>query len=328
MDLYNSFSSNFDDSYYQNGIFTKPSNYNQDYNEILKNDMYKFEINYPLEENTPFNNIFEEKSTGFISKINNHIEKINEIKDNKNIEENSFTEFKKEINQNLTRKKTKRDGIEKRKCGRKKKDSDEKGTHTKNYDDNIIAKIKTILMNSILDLLNKSFIYFNPDHKPFLKFALEKNKYKSIKKDINLKLLKTKIKDILNIEVSSKYTIKDKNYNKILIKKIYDEGKETNIIKILELTFGDLLNIFSESETISDELQEKISHIEKINENFRRLPYYLNKIKEDNNRESEEDMKAHIDRIKYLSINFEKWFNEKIAKKNKSENAQNIIVLI
>ena len=339
MDSYNSFPSNFNDIFsiqkigdynnFQNDFFSKPSNYDQDYfpMEKVKNEsIFQFGINDSIEKNNPFNITFAEKSTDFISKINNSSEKLNEIKDNKKIEENSFNQFK-EKNQNLTGKKTKRNDIEKKNFGRKKKDSDEKGSHTKNNDDNIITKIKIILINSILDLLNKSFIYFNPDPKPFLKSALEKNKYKSIKKDINLKLLKTKIKDIFNNEISSKYTIKDINSNKILIKKIYEEEKETNIIKILELTFGDFLNIFRE--TISTELQEKISHIEKINENFRCLPYYLNKIMEEkSNRESEGNMKSYIDKIKYLSINFEKWFYKKSEKKSKSNNEKNIIVLI
>ena len=129
MDPYNSF--DFDDSYSQNDIFAKHSNYNQEYftNEIEKNGpIFKFGINDPLEENYPFNIIPEGISTDFISKMNNHPEKINEIKDNKKIEESSFSKFKKEKNQNLTGKKTKRDDIEKRNCGRKKKDSDEKGT--------------------------------------------------------------------------------------------------------------------------------------------------------------------------------------------------------
>ena len=208
----------------------------------------------------------------------------------------------------MTGKKTKRDDREKNNFGSKKKDK--KRNHTKQDDDNIIIKIKVKLFNSILDLLNKSFIYFNPYHKPFLKLSLEKNKYKSIKKDINLKLLNTKLREIFYNDINSR--------NTTTVKKIYEEEKETNIIRILELTFGELLNVFRR--TISIELQEKISHIKNISDNFKCLPYYLNEILEKNdNIESKENIKSYVDKFKDLCIDFENWFYKKRAKKTKND---------
>ena len=105
-----------------------------------------------------------------------------------------------------------------------------------------------------------------------------------------------------------------------LINKIYEENVETNVIQILELTFGDLLNIFRE--TITNELQEKIRLINYIKENFKCLPYFLEKIIADEkaNGEIEDNINVYVDKIKELSMNYEKWFNKKRTRKTKNDN--------
>ena len=210
-------------------------------------------------------------------------------------------------NQNLIGKKTAREDIKEKNRGRKKKSSNEVGTHTKYSADNIIIKIKITILNSIKDLLNSSFIYLNSNQKQFLK--LVKGKNKSIKREDNLELLSSKIKDIFSEDISSKYSANDKNHNLVLIQKIYEERKETDIIQILELTFGELLNIFRG--TISNELQKKISSIKYFKEKFRCLTDFIEKVKYEESKkgETEENIKEYINKIKDLSMNYEEWFN-------------------
>ena len=290
-------------------------------------------LNFPLDEGSrdesadlnkinkedelyPFNAIpFSIQSTCLISKTNNSPEFKNEIKLNEKIEQSPRIQFKKQENHNLIGIKIKRDDIRKKSCGRIKKGSDEIGFHTKYSEDNIIVKMKNYLFNSIKDLLNNSFIYPNLNQKPFLK--LVKGKNQSIKRDVNLELLKTKLKDIFSEDISCKYSTKDKSNNIVLIQKIYEEQKETDIIQILELTFGELLNIFRG--TVLPELQEKITHIHYIKEKFRCLPDYLKKIttEERKNGENEGNIQTHLDKIKELSMNFEEWFIKKRSRFSK-----------
>ena len=146
-----------------------------------------------------------------------------------------------------------------------------------------------------------------------MKLSLEKSKYKSVKKDFNVGLLKTKLKTIFFNDISTKYKKNaDINNNKLLIEKIYEEKKETDIIKILELTFEELLNIFRR--TISSELQEKINNIKNFDKNFR---YLTDLIEEENIKGESED---YTNQIKYLTNCFENWFNDKKARRNKNDN--------
>ena len=305
----------FLDKSYQNDILNESQNYFGDSSieERINEHSGRFGINSPSNKNINilYNLNNEQQSTGFNSKINNFSEIINQ---NKIVKKNPIKEGE---NQNLIGKKTKRDNKDEKEFGRKKKGSAQVKFHTKYNDDNIITKIKIFILNSARDLLNSSFIYFN--QKLFLKIA--KIKYQSIKKDIILKLLSTKLKNIFSDNISLKYsTINNKNYNMDLINKIYEENVETNVIQILELTFGDLLNIFRG--TISNELQEKIRFINNIKENFKCLPYFLEKIIADEkaNDEIEDNINVYVNKIKKLSMNYEEWFNKKRTRKTKNDN--------
>ena len=207
-------------------------------------------------------------------------------------------------------------------CGRKKKGSTEKRNHTKYKEDNMIAKIKNFIFNSILHLLNHSYIQTNP------KFIITKknilgNKFlkinpeitHSIKKKNNLYLLNTKIKNILSNKISSKYLVAGENHNEILIQKVYNEKKETNIIKILELTFRELLNVFRG--TINTELEKKINEIDGMDENFYNMEIFLEIIKkqEIDKKENEEFITNYVNYLKKLCMSFEEWFS---AKKGRS----------
>ena len=195
-----------------------------------------------------------------------------------------------------------------------------KGIHSKFKEDNMILKIKNFLFNSILFSLNNSLIYnyqndrlINPKLKfQFLKIDCDKNY--AIDKDTNLNLLKTKVKDLLNENISEKYKIINKNNNKELIKKIYEEKKEINVINILELTYGEFLDMFRG--TNSSELKNKM--LQNIKEKCN-MEIFLEKIRrqEIGKGEPTEKVKWYLERLKDLCLNFEKWFENKKGRSRK-----------
>ena len=209
-------------------------------------------------------------------------------------------------------------------CGRKKKDSGEKGNHTKNKEDNMIAKLKNYIFNSILNLLNKSFIYitskFNKPRKndyenEFLK--IDSKITHSIKKENNLSLLDMKLKNVLSNKISSKYSTIDEDHNIKLIQKIYEEKKETNLINILELTFREILDVFRG--TVSAELEKKINEINNMKEKFTNIGEFFEKIKkqEIDKKEKEDFIVNYMANLKELCMNFQSWFSDKNGRNRK-----------
>ena len=193
----------------------------------------------------------------------------------------------------------------------------ERGTHSKFKEDNMILKIKSCLFNSILFLLNCSFIYnyqngsfIEPFQKiRFLKVGNDNNSVISKKK--NLDLLKTKIRDLVNKKISNKYKNTNENSNIELVKKIDEENKETNVINILDLTYEEFLNIFRG--TVTDELEKKMNGIQNIKEKFFNMQNFLDRTKEQEKKKGESDVKiaCYIKKLEDLCNNFENWFQIK-----------------
>ena len=191
-----------------------------------------------------------------------------------------------------------------KKCGRKRKikeSNDDVGNHTKFSQDNMITKIKVYIINSTLSLLNNSFIHtkFNTSQKKkFIK--INPKIYSTNKKEDNVKLLNTAIRNILYNDISRKNFKVDKNHNKILIDQIESEkeNKEINIIRIFNLTFGEFLNFFRGTE--SDELKDKLALITNAREKFTNKKDFLEKTKEQEIKkgESKENIDSYIQKSK------------------------------
>lgn len=280
--------------------------------------------------NLDFNNILsqnqnqeEKKDLKDVAKDNNEniIDKKN---DEKNVENNEFTKKKRERSENnntVTK--------EYKKFGRKSKlsESDEKGNHTKYSEDNMITKIKICLINSILFLLNNSFIYFNFNtgsfnNKKFLK--IEPNIYSPNKRDDNLLLLKTTVKELLYNNICNKNSKADKFHNKKLIDEIYNQQKEVEVIKLLELTIGEFLDLFRGK--ISIELEKKLSLVKHVKEKFMNIKDFEDKIRQKGleNGEKKEDIDSYIQKIKDLCLNYENWFLSKKGRERKK--GKNIVI--
>ena len=231
----------------------------------------------------------------------NHEEKNKSIEHilDKDIDENNEEELKTEKKEKKIKKKT----------GRKPKinKNDKKDKHTKFSDDNIMRKIKTKIFARTLKRLNQSIKFYSGI---FLQLTPKMNV--NLKKDLNMELLNRTIANIFGNTDLNQRDLSKGLHNKNLIEKIYKENKETETIKILSMTFKDILNEIREK--YLDDFLKDIQKKEMDNEK-----------KEEN--ENEEDLQENIDEdcsvdkymneVKRLLIGYEDWF--------KNKNGRNVI---
>jgi hypothetical protein len=213
------------------------------------------------------------------------------------------------------------------KKGRKKKEVKEKGDHTKYSDDNIMRKIKARFLAYIIKLLNKTL-----KNKLYRFYKLDSKISQWLKRDYNIELFNTKIKDlILGSTISPKYRNefkKNKNQNQKLIEKIINEGEEKEVIKILDLTYLELFNVFRRKIVeISYELEMKIEGISQLkNSEFNDINIVFKELyrQELEKGELEKDINYYINKFEYLCKNYENWFNIKKGR-NRNKNLNVII---
>jgi len=165
-----------------------------------------------------------------------------EFKENKNKEKNkSKFIIKKHINNNINKNKIFK--IKKvLKLGRIKKNSHKKGKHDKFQKDNIIRRFKVFLMRNIYNYINYSFIVnANKDENNRINVLQRISSFnsKSISKQDNVKWFNSKIKDVFS-ENLKKFICFDLDYNKKLINKVIQEGKEKKTIYILNRTIKEM----------------------------------------------------------------------------------------
>ena len=204
----------------------------------------------------------------------------------------------------------------KKKRGRKRKSAINKGSHTKDSEDNKMIKIKTFFCNSFQKFVNIILRIVKFD-------KLDSVIGENLKRDFNLELWDKSLKDIyLETNISSIYSTTNPKNNRDLIKKIYkEENKE--IIKILDLSYGEVFEIFiKDIKSINLELFQKIKDsIILDNSKFSTIKDFLDKIKEQekNKGESEEFIEKYIKDIIRLCLNFRHWFLSKKARQRKKK---------
>ena len=183
--------------------------------------------------------------------------------------------------------------------GRRKKDEkyDDEATHDKFKPDNVIRKIKTFIFKYILEKLNNSLI------DTFLKFRpIDTHIIKYLKKDFNEKLLGRSICDIyMNSDLNKKQQQKIGS-NKILIEKILKENKERNTIKILKLTFNDILNIIRNKDK----------------------DYFLGQIREKEKKNKNPRVDEYMPLVEDYLLNYENWFYNKKGRNVKKINQKKL----
>jgi len=126
----------------------------------------------------------------------------------------------------------------------------------------------------------------------------------NLKKDSDLDLLNMKLKDIVKKDISSKYTLKDKKWNEIIINKIINSEKnDEKLINLLNMTFNDWIDIFTykiESE---------------YNKNINLLQQALDKINKKN-----DFNKEYLSKLIFLLYNYKRWFESKKGRNTDEKN--------
>ena len=298
--------------------------------------LYKKRSNYKKEKRElPPTQYFTDKIKKIISNVNisNKIKESFIVDDNIiKIEENmSDTNF-------LGKKRIKPKGQKiikekKEKLGRKKKD-DPKGNHTKDAIDNIIKKIKTSLLNYLIEFINNLLnTFINDDNKILLYKNLKRkiqdkklikeldydNIVNNVKKEINLEFLKMSLKDFLSQDITTKYRTLPVDSNKILIEEIIKIEKDNEIIMFIlkDFTIGNWIDVFTYKKELKDFGNLNEEKIKKIMDKFIRVDKLLEEIYKLNNENN------YFSRFFIILYNYERYFFIKRERQKKLKEKQN-----
>ena len=283
--LENSINENFEKNFSQNQINNLSDNPMNDIlssSQIYENVGFEFDFDLNnIQELPKDQNNNEEKDNQVFTSTKITFPKIaNKINDNKEII-NIILEESKNENKNKGKK-----------LGRKRKNEEREAFHTKDRDDNKMRKVKTYIMNFILDYLNKSIVY---NRKQFLK--INKNVNQCLRKDFNMSLMQMTIKDIfVQNKINETYNDfkKERNLNQDLIKEIFEKNEDIETIKILNMKYIDLVIIYR-----TEFLNQFISDLTK---------------KEIRAEGKKEKVESYVEQLKYLLLNYEDWFEQKKGK--------------
>lgn len=198
--------------------------------------------------------------------------------------------------------------------GRKTKKSGLTGPHGKYAEDNRVRKVKVCLKDSLFRKINseiqKNAISINIDGKEYkVDRLLDINQEQTINTTVgeNLKLLKRKLKDFFSVGISNKFKNYPKNFNKLIIEKLYQENF-TNVTSILDKTFLDSLKYFRKDKDVYD--NEEFSCLQGIEKDFEELPQKFRKEGHDN---------RYINMVINLINNFEQIYYEKTPRETKNK---------
>lgn len=132
--------------------------------------------------------------------------------------------------------------------GRKKKSSSKKKIHDKYSSDNVIKKIKSIILSCLLNFINnviKSKYNDYIGHDIYINQLLKINKNEILSSKFNKPLLNTSLKDIFSKSYSTKYIKSyEEKHNENLIEKLLNEENEEKRLffnQLFNLTFTDCL---------------------------------------------------------------------------------------
>ena len=129
--------------------------------------------------------------------------------------------------------------VKKKKRGRTRKKKSEKAPHGNKSFDNIERKIQVHFLNFIISFCNDALKYYFKNSSFSFKKINQKEKIKVNFNNVS-KLKKSKIKDLLNSEISVKFKNFDKNENKKLLSQL----KETWLDKLFDMNYLDLFKYY------------------------------------------------------------------------------------
>jgi len=185
--------------------------------------------------------------------------------------------------------------VDRKKTGRKPKDSNSKSYHTKYSHDNISRKIKVKFFQKFMKYVNgKIESKYNGIIQKLLPLKGEISQNNTIK--FNTQFLNTKLKDIFsNTEFNGKFSSYGENYNKNVIDAIYNNNIK-ELIEIFELTFLEMFNIFKNTN------DTKFNDFERLNKVVEEI-----KLKEKDN--------YYAELFQSVAMNFENYYFKKTPRK-------------
>ena len=193
---------------------------------------------------------------------------------------------------------------DKRPPGRKRKNDNLKTYHNKYSDDNIRRKCKHIVLNSVMEFINKKIkiLYSgNIGNNIFRKEikTLNKGQTSNSHVEYNKMFLNKTLNNIFSEDISSRFSYLPKNHNKFIIKTLEnekDENKRIYFKNLFKLTFLQCVRHFIGNEFINE----------------------LDGMKCFNDLKEELKDEQHYDEmIKYYLLNFEEIINKKKSRKSK-----------
>jgi hypothetical protein len=198
--------------------------------------------------------------------------------------------------------------------GRKKKNSGEIGLHDKYSENNRVRKFKVIMKDALLDLINSKIkenikLTVLIDEKEFVVDGLlniRQNQIISTNVMDNRQLLDKTIREIFSDEIAQNFRRYPKNYNKIVIDKIYEIENEEKIIPILDMKFIDCIKYFRKEPNYMDD--ERFFCLKGLETKFENLSIDLT---------TEGNDEKYINMLFDLIYNFENIFFSKKSRKRR-----------
>ena len=207
---------------------------------------------------------------------------------------------------------------ERKRMGRKPKNSTEEGIHTKYHWDNIMRRIKGIILNLLYEFINKKII----KNLHLSKYKIKRNTLKKINQkqsfktniDFNKEFLSKTLKDIFSDNISTKYTY-DEKHNEIIINKCLkakDNEAREYFEKLFSLSFLDCLKYFRKDENLDEKMNllKEMETYDEYKKNKKNKKNFLNDV-------------DCMGTFEHYMKNFESFImrkEEKIQKRNKKKN--------
>ena len=191
--------------------------------------------------------------------------------------------------------------------GRKKTNTKSKGLHDKYSQDNILRRIKCIILINIYNYINKKIyeIYKGKIGKGIFEKKLKKINSKnnlSNSKNNNIELLNKTLKDIFCDNISIRYTNYKNDHNKKIINDLLNEKNEEireQFKKLFSLTFLECLIHFREQKYF-----EELDGLENLDTVCKKF----------------DDDQHYVDLFKYNVLNYEKIIMDKKSRNRKNNN--------
>ena len=286
---------NFNDININDSFILETNSQNQDYNFFSYSNLRSLNPNdYKIEEESLLNNCFFIPKNMIKDKENNKVKKLEKriktiTNEEKSTIKNNHSNFliSKVDNKELISRKTEIEKLKnnlkkKPNLGRKRKNDNTIGEHTKFSGDNLRRKAKNLIIDYALDFLNakiKQIYKGNLGEGIKIKKLLPINRFSKSDTSIehNKDILNKTLGDIFSISISARYIYYSPNHNKELIKRLLNEKEENKRMyfkKLFNITFLDCLKGFCGNDTC-----EELKDFKKFNEiktKFKDEPEYIN----------------------------------------------------